>query len=144
MRILGKTGNIVFQAGKVKLYSDFDNTYCPIKQSSLDQKPTSKPYMENYCSRMKDFFEKTKSDMDFHITTGRTFAEYKVFLELLQKHGIALPYPKTLITKNGADEFFPKNIQNNEFPFVLDKFNRYKKDTVKKLSLSLISKWKMI
>ena len=36
MRILGKTGNIVFQAGKVKLYSDFDNTYCPIKQFSLD------------------------------------------------------------------------------------------------------------
>ena len=132
MRIVGKTENVVFQAGKVKLYSDFDSTYCPIRQFSLDQKPTSKPYMESYCSRMKDLFEKTKADMDFHITTGRTFAEYKVFSELLQKHGIALPYPKTLIIKNGADEFFSKNIQNNEFPFVSDKFNQYKKDTVKK------------
>ena len=95
--------NLSFKAGKVQLYSDFDGTYFPAKETDLYSKPP-KP-SKNYCKKMDEFFKSTDGDVVFHITTGRSIEGYKDISEKIKKKGLQLPLPDTLIVHNGSDEF---------------------------------------
>ncbi len=103
MKVAGVTNKINFKAGKVNVYSDFDETYCPAKHSSLHGESENE-FMKEYCSKMDKFFKSTKGDLHFYITTGRTFGEYEAISYLLKMRGFQLPLPESFIAKNGGDE----------------------------------------
>lgn len=113
------TNSVNFCAGKVHVYSDFDGTYCPASHESLHN-PNSNPEMPAYCKRMEKFLDSNNEKVQFHVTTGRTFGEYKAVSELLRTRGYELPLPKSFIAKNGSDEYVKSRdtfYQGGEFPF---------------------------
>lgn len=132
--------NRTFGAGKVELFSDFDNTYCPISHKNLKKiTPDEKDWFSQYCESFKKFFNNTRKGLKFHITTGRTFGEYEKVSKLINDKGFELPLPDTFIAKNGSDEylkvgtdkdFFKKGI----FPFQYDKTNLEKEKKIKELT----------
>lgn len=129
-----------FAAGKVHVYSDFDGTYCPERHSSM-HKPVQKPEMVDYCRRMDKLFNSTQKDLDFHVTTGRTFGEYEAVSWLLKIRGYRLPLPVSVIVGNGSDEFVKNGSDSNfydngVFPF---DYNRSNKDKEKKIKA--VSNW---
>lgn len=90
--------------GKVHVYSDFDGTYCPERHTAMHN-TVQNPYMVAYCDKMDKFFKAAGNDLNFHITTGRTFGEFEAISWLLKLRDYRLPLPQTVITKNGSDEF---------------------------------------
>lgn len=113
--------NVDFKAGKVHLFSDFDGTYLPVKQSVIENDIDNQKMVE-YAQKMNDFFKSTKNDLDFHITTGRDYGSYKKVSELLKLKKIPLALPKSFITDNGWKEYCINNnsddfYKNGEFPF---------------------------
>lgn len=138
MRICGVTCCTNFKSGKVHVYSDFDGTYCPAKHSSLHN-PAANPNMKEYCTKISDFFKATDGNLHFHVTTGRTFGEYKAVSELLRERQFELPLPETFIAKNGSDEYVKINNQGDfykagEFPFKYDKTNKLKQENIHNLT----------
>ena len=136
MWITNITNSLSFTAGKVQVYSDFDGTYCPIKHSSIRDNTNDK-FIEEYCAKMNDFFQKTENDLHFHITTGRTYSEYEAISQLLKKRGYKLPLPESFIAKNGSDEYFKQTnnsdfYQNDKFPFNYKKINLQKEENIRK------------
>lgn len=136
MRITNITNSLSFTAGKVQVYSDFDGTYCPTKHSSIRDNTNDK-FIEEYCAKMNDFFQKTENDLHFHITTGRTYSEYEAISQLLKKRGYKLPLPESFIAKNGSDEYFKQTnnsdfYQNDKFPFNYKKTNLQKEENIRK------------
>ena len=129
MQVNSISKNFSFKAGKAYLYSDFDGTYFPIKHSELHKNEQNR-FLLDYCDRIGDFLKKTDKDLSFHITTGRTFGEYEMVHELLNKKGYKLPYPETMISKNGADEFIKQN--GGDFPFKESVVNQAKREQIKK------------
>lgn len=138
MRVSEIKNNIAFRAGKVNLYSDFDNTYCPAKHSSLHN-PNDNAFMNEYCKRMYKFFQATNGDLHFNITTGRTFGEYESISWLLKMRGFRLPFPETVITKDGSDRFIKTGsdndfYENGNFPFNYNSTQQEKEIHIKKLT----------
>ncbi len=112
---------INFKAGKVHLFSDFDGTYFPVKQSDV-KKDINNQKLLDYAQKMDKFFKSTKQGLDFHITTGRDFVSYKEVSELLKSKKIPLTLPQSFITDNGWKEYCIKNnseefYKNGEFPY---------------------------
>ncbi len=97
------TDCICFRAGKVHLYSDFDGTYLPVAKEELKQKTNIN--LDVYCRENSELLEKTKGNLDFHISTGRNFDSFFKMMEFLKQKNIHLPLPDSLITENGSDEF---------------------------------------
>ncbi|MBQ3818983.1 hypothetical protein II810_00900, partial [bacterium] len=98
--------HITFTAGKVNVFSDFDGTYFPVWQPDLREISSERVEKLNTDFKEFDSFTKNlKSDLDFKITTGRTFGEFKTMAELIKSKGIVMPFADSLITKNGSDEF---------------------------------------
>ena len=125
---------INFLAGKVHLYSDFDGTYCPVSHSALQNNDKNINCMHNYCKKMQNLFQSTGKNLHFHITTGRTFGEYKAVSQLIKERGFALPLPETFIAKNGSDEYTKIGSDKdfyikNEFPFDYNKTNRSRRSS---------------
>ena len=104
MRIPVIQNKIAFTAGKVNLYTDFDGTYCPAKHSTLHD-PNANGFMNEYCSRINKFWQTTEGDVHFNITTGRTLGEYESISWLLKMRNFRLPFPESIITKDGSDRF---------------------------------------
>lgn len=116
------SSNISFSAGKVHFYSDFDGTYLPVSQSKINL-GINISEMRTYSEKMNNFFENTKDNIDFHITTQRSYDSYKECVKLLRDKKIFLPFPQSLITEGGYKEFFnSKNIffTCDIFPFKQD------------------------
>ena len=113
VRITGITDKINFTAGKAEVYSDFDGTYCPARHCSLHD-PSANKFMPEYCDRLDKFFKSTRRDLQFNITTGRTFGEYESISWLLKLRNFRLPLPETVITKDGGDRLI-KNGSDNDF-----------------------------
>ncbi len=121
MRINNFGNKVSFKAGKVDLYSDFDGTYCPASHSSLHD-INANEFMKKYCQKMDSFFKSTQNDVHFNITTGRTYGEYESISWLLKMRGFNLPFPETLITKDGSDRLIKVGTdkefyENSNFPF---------------------------
>lgn len=138
MRIEKLNTGLSFRAGKVELYSDFDGTYLPAKHVSLHN-PNANSHMVEYCDRMDKFLKSTKDDLHFHITTGRTFGEYESVSWLLKMRNFRLPFPETLITKNGSDRFVKNGddldfYENGKFPFSYSNPFKQKEDDIKQLT----------
>ncbi len=136
MRISNITNCLSFTAGKVQVYSDFDGTYCPAKHSFIRDNHNDK-FMEEYCTKMDNFFQSTENDIHFHITTGRTYSEYKSISQLLKKRGYKLPLPESFIAKNGSDEYLKQRnnsdfYQTGKFPFDYNTTNLQKKENIRK------------
>lgn len=130
--------NLSFTAGKVKLYSDFDGTYFPESQSNLyDIKPERVEELNSHFKDFNTFFENTKGDLTFKITTGRTFGEYKNISEIIKSKGIMMPYPESFIAKNGSDEYITTNnfgFYSKNFPFDYEKINIEKQQNIENLT----------
>lgn len=138
MKINGLGNSLSFTAGKVHVYSDFDGTYCPEKHSAM-HKPEQNPYMVDYCNKMNKFFKSTKGDLDFHITTGRTYGEFEAISWLLKIRDYRLPLPKSVITKNGSDEFVKKGsdadfYDKGKYPYDYNKPSKVKENKIKHLT----------
>lgn len=112
-----------FTAGKVDVYSDFDGTYFPEKHSRMHDLPQEDNVkLKDYFKVLKKFFNNTKDDITFKITTGRTFGEFQTISELIKSKGIEMPLPDALITKNGSDEYLKTGsdrqfYKSGQFPF---------------------------
>lgn len=138
MRISKIDNRINFTAGKVELYTDFDGTYCPAKHSSLHN-PSKNGFMTEYCDRIDKFFKATEGDLHFNITTGRTFGEYESVSRLLKMRNFKLPFPETVITKDGSDRLV-KNGTDNDFyekglfPYSLNNTYKAKENHIKELT----------
>ena len=140
MRVSQTKSNIVFTAGKVNLYSDFDSTYCPAKHSSLHN-PDGNAFMHDYCNKMNKFFQDTMGDVHFNLTTGRTLGEYESISWLLKMRDFRLPFPETVITKDGSDRFIKTGSDNDfyekgVFPF---NYNCTQKD--KEMNIKELTNW---
>ena len=127
-----------FTAGKVDLYSDFDGTYCPARHSSLHD-PAANKFMSEYCARMDSFFKSTNGDIHFNITTGRTFGEYEAVSWLLKIRNFRLPFPETVITKDGSDRLLKNGsdmefYEGGKFPFSYNTTSKEKENNIKKMS----------
>lgn len=138
MRVSGINNKIVFTAGKVDLYSDFDGTYCPATHSSLHN-PNANSFMPEYCNKISKFFQNTQEDIHFNITTGRTLGEYESISWLLKMRDFKLPFPETVITKDGSDRFVKLRNDNdfyirNQFPFYYNVPQKEKEADIKKLT----------
>lgn len=138
MRVSGINNKIVFTSGKVNLYSDFDGTYCPAKHSSLHN-PNDNAFMNEYCSKMNKFFQTTNGDLHFNITTGRTLGEYESISWLLKMRDFRLPFPETIITKDGSDRFIKTGSDNDfyekgKFPFDYNTPQKEKEIHIKELT----------
>lgn len=133
-----QNSKISFTSGKVQLYSDFDGTYFPEMQSNLhDIKPERTNELNKNLRSFNDFFENTKGDITFKITTGRTFGEFKNMAETIKAKGIVLPYPESFISKNGSDEFIKTNsigFYSQNFPFDYNTINQQKQQNIENLT----------
>lgn len=138
--IFPNVGKPAFKAGKVELFSDFDNTYCPVAHGQLkNTSPANTPEMTRYCRDFRGLLGRLKKSLTFHITTGRTFGEYKVVSELIRKRGFELPLPDTLIVKNGGDEYLRRSsdtefYRGGRFPFSENNKNFQKEREIKALT----------
>ena len=98
--------NIGFNAGKVKVFSDFDKTFLPARHKEFarynDKKFIDK--IENYFKNFKKFLNNTREGLNFTITTGRTFGEFLTMAEIARNRKFEMPLPDSLIVKNGSDE----------------------------------------
>lgn len=138
MYITGIRDRISFSAGKVHLYSDFDGTYCPAKHSSLHD-PDANGFMNEYCAKMDKFFKSTQGDVHFNITTGRTFGEYESVSWLLKMRNFRLPFPETLVTKDGSDRLVKNGndkdfYEQGKFPFSYTVTSKEKEAHIKQLT----------
>lgn len=107
---------LLFGAGKVKLFSDFDGTYFPAEHKTLswaaDRRGLSK--LETYFAQVGKFLKQSKSGFQLTVTTGRNLCEFQSILKHCQRLGLKMPLPDSLITKNGADEYL-KSGSDEEF-----------------------------
>ena len=138
MKIPSILSHVSFMAGQVSVYSDFDGTYCPASHASLHN-PNENKFMPEYCSKIDKFLKATDKDLDFHITTGRTFGEYKAVVELLKERGFKLPLPQSFISKNGSDEFVRNGkstdfYNNGIFPYIYEKPELSRESNIKNLT----------
>lgn len=138
MLITGIRDKLSFAAGKVDVYSDFDGTYCPARHSSLHN-PNENGFMVEYCDKMDKFLRATRGDVHFNITTGRTFGEYESISWLLKMRDFRLPFPETVITKDGSDRFVRKGsdkdfYERGKFPFEYNSTLKEKERQIKELT----------
>ena len=132
------SSNVNFTAGKVDLYSDFDGTYCPARHLSLHD-PAANSFMSEYCAKMDSFFKSTNGDIHFNVTTGRTFGEYESVSWLLKMRNFRLPFPETVITKDGSDRLLKNGsdiefYEKGKFPFSYNTTSKEKENNIKKMS----------
>ena len=138
MRITGVKDKINFTAGKVEVFSDFDGTYCPARHSSLHD-VNSDGFMPEYCDRIDKFLKSTEGDLHFNITTGRTYGEYECISWLLRMRNFRLPFPETLITKDGSDRLIRNGsdsdfYERGVFPFSYDRRFKEKEEHIKSMT----------
>lgn len=133
-----KNNNLSFTAGKVSLYSDFDGTYFPEWQPNLyDITPERVNELNTHFDSFNNFFENTKGDLTFKITTGRTFGEFEKIAEIIKSKGIILPYPESFVSKNGSDEFIKTDnsgFYSKNFPFDYNTTNTQKQKEIEQLT----------
>ena len=138
MRITGVKDKINFTAGKVEVFSDFDGTYCPARHSSLHD-VNSDGFMPEYCDRIDKFLKSTEGDLHFNITTGRTYGEYECISWLLRMRNFRLPFPETLITKDGSDRLIRNGsdsdfYERGVFPFSYGRTLKEKEEHIKSMT----------
>lgn len=136
MNVNSISNSLNFKAGKVQIYSDFDGTYLPVSHALLRENSCNKDFMNSYCSKMNKFFKKNQGDIFFHITTGRTFGEYKAVSELLKERNFTLHLPDSFIAKNGSDEYVKNGTDNDfykngRFPYGYNNPNQIKENEIK-------------
>ena len=130
-----------FKAGKVRLFSDFDKTFFPGNHHDLFCNYEAKYYdaMKKYFDNFRGFLNRTKKDLSFSITTGRTYAEFETMAEKARERNLVMPLPDTLIVKNGSDEHIRTGTdeafyKGGFFPFDYTKTNKKKEEDIKKLT----------
>ncbi|MCQ2958501.1 MAG: hypothetical protein MJ180_06360 [Candidatus Gastranaerophilales bacterium] len=133
--------NLNFSSGKVHLFSDFDKTYMPESHSDFTKNQHSHfvDSIRGYFADFRDFLSKTKDDLKFTITTGRTYAEFETMAEISRERKFGMPLPDTLICKNGSDEYIKLGTdahfyEGGYFPFDYKQPNPAKEAEIKKLT----------
>ncbi len=138
--LASNAGVQTFTAGKVNVYSDFDGTYFPSSHSRINNLQYGHAkWLNEYFYDFGNFLNNSKDDINFKITTGRTFGEFKTIAKLLKSKGFSMPLPDALITKNGSDEYLKVNSDENfykscTFPFDYKKANLKKQEAIKDLT----------
>ena len=93
--------NLSFTAGKVDIFSDFDGTYFSESQFNLHDITSEKVRDLNVnLNTFDDFIKNTESDIDFKITTGRTFGEFENMVKLMKSKGIEMVILKNKSRQN--------------------------------------------
>lgn len=106
--------NINFKAGKTTIFSDFDGTYMPYSHSSVCSEKHKFP-RENFhqtFSEIGNFFNKTKENLEFIITTGRNMPKFNAFLNHIRGHNESIPLPEKVIINNGGDIYRINNCKD--------------------------------
>lgn len=139
MRIESKfyhQNNIAFKSGNIRFFSDFDGTFLPISHTEFQNNNSHglTQKIRNYFSNFSEFLRKTDKGLDFTITTGRTFHEYKRMFEISREKGYEMTLPKSLIVKNGSDEYLNSDNLTNSFPFKYSAPNKEKEVLLKDLT----------
>ncbi|MCQ2754183.1 MAG: hypothetical protein MJ231_03945 [bacterium] len=132
---------INFKAGKVRVFSDFDKTFLPARHAEFQFSESENfvNFIKKYFADFTAFLNRNKNGMKFSITTGRTFGEFQKMGEISKERGFKMPFPDTLICKNGSDEY-PKIGTDEEyynggkFPFSYDVTNKEKEQRIKEFS----------
>lgn len=152
-----------FKAGKVRVFSDFDRTFLPASHKQFVSTDKLITLSSVFCAfrNFKDFLNKTRKDLEFTITTGRTYGEFLTMVEAAKKHRemyllfkeaseilneqvqdnvyFGMPLPDTLIVKNGSDEYI-KNGTDEDFyekglyPFKYELTNKKKEEDIRKIT----------
>jgi len=134
--------HITFTAGKVNVFSDFDGTYFPVWQPDLREISSERVEKLNTDFKEFDSFTKNlKSDLDFKITTGRTFGEFKTMAELIKSKGIVMPFADSLITKNGSDEFVRIAKDEDFYSKGIYPYDYYVTNTAKDKNIETLTGW---
>ena len=136
-----QTKNINHKAGKVRVFSDFDRTFLPTSHAEF-QDNTNSDFVRNlkeYFANFKNFKEKNKKSIEFTITTGRTFDEFKKMAETSREKGYGMPLPDSLIVKNGSDEHLrlcsdKEFYETGKYPFQYTHTNKGKEDRLFELT----------
>ncbi len=130
-----------FQAGKVRVFADFDKTFLPASHKDFKSKLDSQfvNFLKNYFKDFKTFLNRTKDELKFTITTGRTFGEFLTMAEISRNRGFQMPLPDSFIAKNGSDEYIKNGTDEDfynggDFPFKYDNVNAEKVENIKKLT----------
>ena len=134
-------GKPSFNAGKVRVFSDFDKTFLPSSHKNFVKNYDIRfvnAIRENFKS-FKEFLNNTREGLKFTITTGRTFGEFLTMAEVARERKFGMPLPDTLIVKNGSDEHLKlatdENFYNGgEFPFKYEITNKVKEAKIKEIS----------
>ncbi len=137
-----KKNQISFKSGKVKGYFDFDDTYLPVSHAQLkSEAPGQNQELKQYCQELESFFYQIHKEggFNFSITTGRTLGEYEAISNLIREKGYKLPFPDSVIVKNGSDEYI-KTKNDGEFyvrgifPFNQDSRNLEKEQEIRNMT----------
>ena len=95
--------------------------------------------MPEYCDRIDKFLKSTEGDLHFNITTGRTYGEYECISWLLRMRNFRLPFPETLITKDGSDRLIRNGsdsdfYERGVFPFSYGRTLKEKEEHIKSMT----------
>lgn len=128
-----------FGTHKVRIFSDFDGTYLPASHKTLTGSgtPDELNRLNRYFSAVDEYLSANKENVELTVTTGRNHGEFHSILEAARRVGVKIPLPKSLIVKNGGDEFLKTASDsgfytNNQAPFL--KVNLQKQVALKKLT----------
>jgi len=122
--------NMSFGVGVTNLYSDFDGTFMPVEYNHdsicKSQPPIAKQQFESYFGKFREFIKKATGKKEdtkfkFSITTGRNLPEFNYYMRKIREQGLSMPLPNSVITCNGADEFYRRNDTDDYFK---SSFNR--------------------
>lgn len=102
---------INFQAGKTKLYTDFDGTFMPFSHNDICNNDEfiknnhKKMQFNNMYLKFEEFCKKMKTKFSFVITTGRSKAEFDYFIGKIKQQNLTFAPINALITRDGCDGF---------------------------------------
>ncbi len=102
---------IAFKAGKIKVFSDFDGTFCNFshenicKLNVLLHDEAHKSFFDSFYAKFREIQELAAKKFEFTVTTGRNRQEYNYFVGKIRQQGKDIPTPQKLITRDGADIF---------------------------------------
>ena len=130
-----------FKAGKVRVFSDFDRTFLPSSHNDFARNYDIRfvEVIRANFKNFKEFLNRTRDGLKFTITTGRTFGEFQTMAEISRERNFGMPFPDTLIVKNGSDEHLRVGTDEDfynggAFPFKYDVTNKEKEENIKKLT----------
>jgi len=116
MKINAIKPNINFNAGKTKLYTDFDGTYFPSNQYFVQFRiPSDILMLQKMYGAFQKFFNIAQGQFETIVTTGRDIFDLEKALNIFKKSNVNIPPFQGYIFEDGLKEM--KNYDMEDFSF---------------------------